>query len=59
MDRICCLVLFICFLLIGLISFAAGIYLADTFVLGAGILRILTSTLIFLEYKKLDNDPFL
>ena len=59
MSCIYCLVLFICFLFIGLIGFAAGIYLADTFVLGAGILLILASTLIFLEYKKLDNDPFL
>lgn len=59
MSCIYCLVLFICFLLIGLIDFVAGIYLADTFVLGAGILRILTSTLIFLKGKKLDNDPFL
>ncbi|WP_171255223.1 hypothetical protein [Acinetobacter terrae] len=53
MGRIYCLVLFICFLLIGLIGCAAGIYLADTFVLGAGILLILASTLIFLEYKKI------
>lgn len=53
MGRIYCLVLFICFLLIGLIGCAAGIYLGDTFVLGAGILLILASTLIFLEYKKI------
>lgn len=59
MDRICCLVLFISFLFIGLIGFVAGIYLADTFVLCVGILLILASALIFLEYKKLDNDPFL
>ena len=59
MGRICHLILFIFSLFISLISFAAGIYLGDTFVLGVGILRILTSTLIFLEDKKLDNDPFL
>jgi len=46
------------FLLTELVSFAAEIYLGNNFSI-CRILIILATTLIFLEFKKLDNDLFL
>jgi len=49
----------VCFLIASVLSFGIGLYLKDLFFLAIGGLLILASILIFFEYKKIKNDPFL
>jgi hypothetical protein len=43
----------------GLFSFGIGFYSSDLLFMAIGVLLALASVLIFLEIKKMDNDPVL
>jgi uncharacterized membrane protein len=59
MKHIALLVICICLLLGGIFSFGIEIYSKDTFFLPIGGLLVVASILLFLEFKKIKNDPFL
>lgn len=59
MKYIILLSILVCFLIAAVLSFGIGLYLKDLFFLAIGGLLVFASMLIFLECKKIKNDPFL
>ncbi|WP_436912991.1 hypothetical protein [Acinetobacter schindleri] len=58
MKYIVLLSISVCFLIASVFSLGIGLYLKDLFFLAIGGLLILASILVFFEYKKIKNDPF-